>query len=392
MLRRLRPVAAARPLPGQVTRGAARGRLDRRAVAPRRGADPALEQLPVTVESWDAFDRLFDWRVAAGGGRRHGDLRDLSRRGGAPLLRAGRPARDHRARRAIPGRSWRPPAAARRIATARIAPRWCRGFGDRRAALRCHRSAHVARHPASLRPAGGQPRLPARSRRRLRAAIRAPPDATLPLVPISEGFVECSDVGSAAARRSRPCATCGRHAATRTALPPGRRAGARPGTSCFATGAMSMLIGALPLMASAAAAVAIRWSYLAARRTSLVADGADAGSRQQRLRAARYPWLSTRASADLPQLLEPPDGLLAGLDRGRRARARHLPLGRRHACCPRSSTPSRSLPGASAPTHPWAAPRRARLPRRAPARRLGAAVGRHDLARLGVARRAASRA
>ena len=26
-----------------------------------------------------------------------------------------------------------------------------------------------------------------------------------------------------------------------------------------------------------------------------------------------YPWLSTRRAADLPQLLEPPDGLLAGL-------------------------------------------------------------------------------
>ena len=178
------------PLPRQVTEDLrAAGWIDgpwRRSEAQVR----TLEQLPVAVESWDAFDQLFDWRSQARGGRQRGDLRHLSRRGGAAVLRAGRTTGDRRARGrplAVHGRGREPRAANR---TARIAPlvpqfvvpslpfdptdpRTWRGiqhlYGLPDASLVCM--------PDLADACGGDP---------------APPDATLPLVPISEGFVECS--------------------------------------------------------------------------------------------------------------------------------------------------------------------------------------------------------
>ena len=126
----------------------------------------------------------------ARGGRQRGDLRLVSRRGRAALLRAGRTTGDRRARGrplAVHGRGRRREPRTARRASRRLVPQFVvpslpfdptdprtwRGiqhlYGLPDASLVCL--------PDLADACGDDP---------------APPDATLPLVPISEGFVECS--------------------------------------------------------------------------------------------------------------------------------------------------------------------------------------------------------
>jgi hypothetical protein len=138
----------------------------------------------------------------------------------------------------------------------------------------------------------------------------APPDATLPLAPISEGFVECSHSepvppDDLALRRL--------HAPRSDADGLIAWTNAVAAVRAFLMGHRRdvVLIGALPLMASAAAQRA-PLEYLR-QRGVLVADGEQPDAASSAFVQLAYPWLSTQAANDLPQLLEPPDGLLAGV-------------------------------------------------------------------------------
>ena len=179
-----------RPLPRQVTEDLrAAGWVDgpwRRDEAQRR----TLEQLPVAVDSWDAFDQLFDWRsrpVAAGGTATCASylgaaVRRFFAQGGrrAIVVRVGRSVAVH-GRPRQPGRephgAHRPAGAAVRdpVPALRCQPTRAPGRGSS-TSTDCRTPAWSA-CPISPTPARGDP---------------APPDATLPLVPIGEGFVECS--------------------------------------------------------------------------------------------------------------------------------------------------------------------------------------------------------
>jgi hypothetical protein len=138
----------------------------------------------------------------------------------------------------------------------------------------------------------------------------APLDAALPLVPITEGFVECSHSEAvppddlALRRLHAPRADADGLLAWTNALAATR-------AFLYRHRKDVVLIGALPLMASAAAQ-RDPLAYLQLQDV-LLADGEEADRASSAFVQIAYPWLSTQAAADLPQLLEPPDGLLAGL-------------------------------------------------------------------------------
>lgn len=266
----------------------------------------SLEQLPVTVESWDAFDRLFDWRsrpVSA----------DSAATCATYLGAAVRRFFAQGGRRAIVVRTGDPwpflePTGTRAAnRTARIAslmpqfvvaarpfdptdPRTWRGvqhlYGLSEASLVCV--------PDLVDACAGDP---------------APPDATLPLAPIGEGFVECShsevvDADDLALRHLHaPRVDADGLTAWTTAVSAIRAflAGRRRDV---------LMIGALPLMASVEGQ-RDPLAYLRLREV-LLADGAGADRASSAFVQVAYPWLSTAAAADLPQLLEPPDGVLTG--------------------------------------------------------------------------------
>jgi len=295
------------PLPRQVTEDLrAAGWVDgpwRRGEAQLR----TLEQLPVAVESWDAFDQLFDWRsrpVAAGGTATCASylgaaVRRFFAQGGrrAIVVRVGDPwpFMDAPGSRAA-NRTERIARLVPQFVIASLPfdatdPRTWRGiqhlYGLPEVSLVCM--------PDLADACGGDP---------------APPDATLPLVPISEGFVECSH-----SEAVTPDDLALRH----LHAPRSDAAGLVAWTSALsATRAFLfrhrkdvVCIGALPLMASAAAH-RDPLAYLQ-QQDVLLADGEDADRASSAFVQLAYPWLSTQAAADLPQLLEPPDGLLAGL-------------------------------------------------------------------------------
>src|SRR6187549_3510099 len=208
-----------------------------------------LEQLPVVVESWDAFDQIFDWRsrpVTAGSAATCASylgaaVRRFFAQGGrrAIVVRVGDP---------WPFMDAAGTRAANR--TARIAPlvpqfvvpslpfdptdpRTWRGiqhlYGLPEASLVCI--------PDLADACGGDP---------------APPDATLPLVPISEGFVECSH---SEVVPSDDLALRRLHAPRSDADGLADWISALAAVRAFLAGSRRdvVLIGALPLMANAAA-------------------------------------------------------------------------------------------------------------------------------------------
>ena len=376
------PPACARscaPRAGSTGPGAATRRVER------------LEQLPVVVDSWDAFDRLFAWdrgRCARMGARRcatylgaavrsffaHGGRRAVIVRVGDPWPYLGGPI----ARGARAARLARAGARACGRAVAPFDPPTRAPGGASSTSTAWREASHVCL-PDLADACAAEPQPPA-------PVVDPPPGA--------EVFVECSACGAAAAGdRGLRCARR-RRAATPTASALGRRA-----------------IAACARFPRPPPARRRSWSRAAAARSD--ARGRPAactrkptaalpaaerrargrgGERTARTAASAFvqlawPWLATARSADLPQRLEPADGLLAGAARGQRAGARHVPLGRRDAACPRSWTPSRSPVWGLASDSPTGRARRARLPDRARAGRLGAALRRHQLARLGLAGR-----
>ena len=267
----------------------------------------SLEQLPVTVESWESFDRLFDWRarpVSTGGAATCATylgaaVRRFFAQGGqrAIIVRTGDPwpyleevgsrtaNRTERIRRISPAFA----EAAQPFDP--TDPRTWRGlqhlYGLPEASLVC--LPDLADACASDPP---------------------PPEATLPLVPISEGFVECSESEPAppedlALRRLQAPRSDG------DGLEAWVRAASGARDFLLRHRRDVILIGALPLMASAAAQ-RDPLDYLE-RQHLLGADGDEPGRASSAFVQLAYPWLSARGSSDLPQLLEPPDGLLAGV-------------------------------------------------------------------------------
>jgi hypothetical protein len=261
----------------------------------------------VTVESWEAFDRLFDWRarpISAFGSTTCATylgaaVRRFFAQGGqrAIIVRVGDPwpyiedvggraaNRDERMASLTPG------AVVPALPFDSTDPRTWRGvqhlYGLPEASLVCLPDLADAC-----------------------ADDAAPPDATLPLVPTPEEFVECSTSEEPLAddvslhRLQAPRCDEGGLAAWATAIAATRAFLVRHRRDV-------VLLAALPLMARAAAEHEPR-GYLE-QRTILIADGDEPDGVSSAFVQLAFPWLSTQASADLPQLLEPPDGLLAGL-------------------------------------------------------------------------------
>ena len=275
----------------------------------RRNADQlrSLEQLPITVESWEAFDRLFDWRSRPVSGTGPATcasylgaaVRRFFAQGGqrAIIVRAGDPwpflegpgtraaHRHGRIRALIPA------FAVPSLPFDPTDPRTWRGiehlYGLSEASLVC--VPDLADACADDPP---------------------PPDATLPLVPVSEGFVECSESEAAPpddlALRLLHAPRC-----SGNGLADWVRAVGAARAFLLRHRRDVILIGALPLMASGAAQ-RDPLDYLELQDV-LVADQDEPDRASSAFVQLAYPWLSARGSTDLPQLLEPPDGLLAGL-------------------------------------------------------------------------------
>ena len=295
------------PLPRQVTEDLrAAGWVDgpwRRDETQRR----TLEQLPVAVDSWDAFEQLFDWRsrpVAAGGTATCASylgaaVRRFFAQGGrrAIVVRVGDPWPFMDA----PGGR----AANRRARIAPLVPQFV--------VPSLPFDATDPRTWRGIQHLYGLPDASLVCMPDLADACRgdsAPPDATLPLVPISEGFVECSHLEAVP---PDDLALRYLHAprSDREGLQAWTRAVGATRDFLYRHRKDVLLIGALPLMAGAAAG-RDPLAYLRDEHV-LFDEGVDAGQASSAFVQIAYPWLSTQAAADLPQLLEPPDGLLSGL-------------------------------------------------------------------------------
>ena len=188
------------PLPRQVTEDLrVAGWID----GPWRRDDEqirSLTQLPVTVESWEALtDLRLALASAVGGDRCRRARAILARRCGAssPRVDAGPSSSGP----AIRGRSSKPRGPGRPTVS-RASRRWCRSSSWVRV-----RSIPPIRAPGAASSTCMDWPQPASSACPISPtpppAIRAPPDVTLPLVPVSEGFVECSHSEEYAGRQSR---------------------------------------------------------------------------------------------------------------------------------------------------------------------------------------------
>lgn len=283
----------------------------------------ALENLPVALDSWDLFDHLFAWEqrpLDEAGGRRCATylgaaVRSFFARGGrrAIVIRAGDPwpFLESGARR----------AALRRQRIRRLLP----DFAERGAVAQPFEPHNPAswqgiHHLCGLREVSllVLPDLPD-------ACTYEPPQpqVTLPPPVVAEGFVECSED-----EPPLPDDTGLRH------LPAPRLDSRGYAAWQLAVSAASafladprcrrevLLMAALPLPDLEARRVVAGAGHVHAqadlpaylRRIGVLRDDGNAG---QGVASAfvqlAWPWLRTAAAVDLPQGLEPPDGVLAGL-------------------------------------------------------------------------------
>lgn len=270
----------------------------------------ALDQVPVTVESWEAFDALFDWRgrTLAADGRTTcasylgAAVRRFFGQGGrrAVIVRVGDPwpylgpagdralHRVERVRAALP--SFAPGVAGHRPLDAADPASW-RGI------------EHVCGLPEvsllclpDLADICGEETPP-------------PPSATRPLVPTPEVFVECSateaapDEATPLRRVAAPRCDGAGLLAWRDAVASVREFLARQRDVLF--------VGALPLVSTLSAR---RDPVADLERTGvLVPSGGTPAQASSAFVQLAFPWTVTRDSSDLPEGLEPPDGLLAGV-------------------------------------------------------------------------------
>lgn len=268
----------------------------------------ALADLPVPVDSWTEFQRLYDWAarpVTAGGGERAASLLGSAVRGFFA----------HGGRRALIVRVGDPwPVVETGIGDAERAAR-------RRALLPDDASA-VAMDPRAWRGLSHLhgvdeasmlclPDLPEVWR-----VAPAAPSAATPRVPTAETFVECSvevpPVPDTSLRRLRASAldAAGRRAWAR-AVGDVRDFLARFRRDC-------LFVGALPLPAldgggaAAERALADPLAMLLAEGV-LGGDGAEAIGASSAFVQLVWPWLRLQGGDDLAEGLTPPDGVLAGL-------------------------------------------------------------------------------
>jgi len=287
----------------------------------------ALLNLPVTVDSWARFDELFAWEarpLRAGGGSGTGArtcatylgaaVRSFFARGGrrAVIVRVGDPwpfiesgagradARRERLRRLIPDFADRSNPARLFVPTE---PSTWQGvhhvYGLREVSLVLFPDLADAC-----------------------CTFEAEPSAALPPPAVPTGFVECSEIDApppdtTLRRLPAPRLDSDGYAAWQLALVAVRAFLARYQREV-------MLLAALPLpqpdaqRVSGAAEVHAQADMLGyLRRIGVVAEAsvpgdADTGTASAFVQLA-WPWLRTTAAVDLPEWLEPPDGVLAGL-------------------------------------------------------------------------------
>jgi hypothetical protein len=268
----------------------------------------SLEQLPVTVESWEAFDDLFDWRtrpLVAGGSATCASylgatVRRFFREGGqrAVVIRVGDPwpFLESGANR----------AARRRARIRRIVPDFSAGgVGE---------LPFDATDPRTWRGIQHLYGLPEVSTVCLAdlpdacATEPAPAVTEIPLVPVPEGFVECSEAepplpeDQGLRRLGAPRSDRQGLDAWALAVTASRDFLARHRRDCLLAGALPLTEGATPDPRG-----------FLERSGVLVPDGAEAGGVASAFVQLGSPWVRTRAAVDLPGGLEPPDGVLAGV-------------------------------------------------------------------------------
>jgi uncharacterized protein len=299
----------------------------------RKGVDAleALDNVPVVIDSWALFDRLFAWDERLVG-------RAPDAVSGAPSLCAtylGAAVRSFFARggqRAVVVRVGDPwaflesasnRAAKRRARLAQLIP----GFSDRDAVGEVFepmdpRTWRGIGHVVGLAEASllCLPDLPDAC-----SIEPLPPSVTVPLQPPAEGFVECSpdeplskDAGLRALRAPR---------LDGPGYGPWRVAVASVRAFLALHQRETLFVGALPLPredarrpvsdggvhAHSDMLAFLRRSGVLEAEGSVDASGLSIASAFVQL---GYPWLATRAAQDLPEGLEPPDGALAGLIAG----------------------------------------------------------------------------
>ena len=267
----------------------------------------ALADVPVAVDSWTEFQRLYDWAsrpVTEGGQGRAASLlgaavRSFFAQGGrrAVIVRVGDPWPVIEADVPASVRAQRLDALAPAAQVDAMDPRAWRGL------------AHL--HGVAEAAMVCLPDLPEIYR------VAVPPPATrTPLVAVPEVFVECSvEVPAVSDTSLRRTAAPGLDAAGWAAW-----AGAVGRVRAFLLRFRRdcLFIGALPLPAShddspaAGRAFADPLAMLLGAGV-LLAPGTDAAQASSALVQLAWPWLRLRNGADLAEALTPPDGVLAGV-------------------------------------------------------------------------------
>jgi uncharacterized protein len=291
----------------------------------RENEDPELaRQLPIPVESWDAFDHLYAWdeRPLRAGGAGvcatylGAAVRSFFARGGrrALIVRAGDPwpyldanradgdLRRARIRALVP--AFADPAAPAALFDP-TDPRTWRGIEH----LYGLADVSLALLPDLADACATDPPSP--------ASAREPPAPP-------EGFVECSDDEPAApadrglSRLAAPRCDSFGYGAWRLAVRDLRIFLAHHRRDCLFVGALPLPVENVSRPADAGPVFA-EAEYLAflLRAGVLVSEGTRENDPPASAASAfvqiGWPWIATRRAGDLPETLEPPDGLLAGV-------------------------------------------------------------------------------
>jgi hypothetical protein len=282
-----------------------------------------LLNLPVAIESWNLFDRLFAWEARPLDGVDRvcatylgAAVRSFFGRGGrrAIVIRVGDPwsflesneARDERRRERI--RLMLPDFAWRTSQTRPFEP-------HNPASWQGIHHLYGLRDPSMLL----LPDLPDA------CMVEPPPPSVLvPRPPVPEGFVECSEdeavvIDSGLRRIPAPRLDSNGFAAWELAI-----SSARAFLADRRNRHEVLLVAALPLPdvdtrrvdgGGHVHAQADMLAYL--RRIGVLRNDGNLGDADEGMASAfvqlAWPWLRTQASEDMPEALEPPDGVLAGL-------------------------------------------------------------------------------
>lgn len=329
----------------------------------RRGEDAlqSLENLPVTVESWEAFARLFAWEARP----LHAED-DAARDSCATYLGAAvRSFFAHGGRRAVIIRVGNPwpylesgarRAARRRERLVRLVP----DFADRSLPERPFDATDPGTwqglyHLYGLREVSllCLPDLPDA------CAVEPPIPATvLPPPVLPEGFVECS-IDEPALPADRGLRLIPAPRLDSRSYAPWRLAVASVRAFLARHVREVILVGSLPIPhVEARRVVSGGWTHAEAdmlgflRRTGVLEGVESFAARDTSLASAfvqlGYPWLRTSAGSDLPEGAEPPDGLLAGL-----MAANALSRGTFHSVAGRFSQPLLNDVQATLPPIAW---------------------------------------